>query len=161
MPSDKPVSAIVVSVFAAETFTEFQLLSAALVMSEATDTDTVDFTTYTVLGFDDCTVAFAVFFTVAVARVTTGGPLSMVAIDTISSAAGPALPATSAMELAASFRSMVPFEHELTDTEITVPLEDAGVSTHPVAVPLLFETSAAVNPVIDSLKVNMYVVGKL
>lgn len=161
MPSTNPVSANAVSVLRAEMLTEFQLLSAALVMSDAVETVTVDFTTYTVAGFVVCTVAEAVFFNDALTMLTTGGPLSIVAIVAISSEAGPVLPATSATELAANFRSIDPSVHELTDTLITVPLEDAGVNTHPVAVPLLFERSALVNPVIDSLKVNVYVVGKL
>lgn len=73
----------------------------------------------------------------------------------VTAAAGPVLPAESAM-LPARRRAMrVPAEQPVTVTVMDVPEEDAGAKAQSAAVPALTK-SAAASPVIVSLAVSVY-----
>ena len=84
-----------------------------------------------------------------------GAVVSTVTEDASTAAAGPALEEVSATEAAASRKTTVPAEQEVTVTVIDEPAAAEGVNTQPVAVPV-FEKSAEVRPVIDSEKVRVY-----
>ena len=67
---------------------------------------------------------------------------------------GPVLPAASETEFAYKTASSVPYEVHVTEIEIEVPVEAAGLNVQPVAVPLL-NKSALESPSIDSPKLRM------